>query len=126
MGWKKIIVLWLCAMTLLAIAQVARANGPDLEVGVKAPSFVNPGEKATVQIEISNEIPATSYVDSVKLYDGNTLLREWKYTLPDRQTGGNLYLTYEGSFAKSATLRVEAHSSDGRKAYGIETINVTR
>ena len=125
MGWKKVIVLLLCAMVLLAVARAACADGPDLEVSIKAPSFIKPGEKATVTISVKNEIPATSYVDSVRLYAGDALLKEWAYVGPGDQAEGKLYLRYEGNFMKSATLKVEAHSSDGRYANSTEVIKVT-
>ena len=99
---------------------------PALDVGILAPSVVKPGEKTRVMIEVKNEIPATSYVDSIMLYDGNTLLREWKYTWSDRRTEqGKWHLAYEGSFTKPATLRAEAHSSDGRRAGSTKVMKVT-
>lgn len=110
----------------LTLGPLAEEERPALDVGIIAPGVVKPGERTMVMIEVKNEIPATSYVDSVRLYEGNNLLREWKYTWADRRTEqGKWYLKYEGSFTKPTTLRAEAHSSDGRKAYSTEVIKVT-
>ncbi len=57
------------------------------------------------------------YVNSVKLYDGDRLLKEWTYDRSNFKKAEEWSVTYTGSFDKNTNLRAMAncnlHGGDG-------------
>lgn len=78
-------VLFLATVTGMAVANVpgVALNAPPPP---PAPNVPVQGGEGLVKVIVSHRdtmIPATHYVDHVYLFDGNNLLREWKYTEAD-------------------------------------------
>ncbi|OPY28941.1 MAG: hypothetical protein A4E28_01214 [Methanocella sp. PtaU1.Bin125] len=115
MGWK-LILLPLLALSLLAMTGTAAAD--DIEVDLDAPDYARSGETVPVTIEIEHEDTAPGrYVDTVRLYDGDTLLKEWRYGPDDYVKAEEWTLSYSGAFDRDAYLRATAHST----VYGDDT-----
>ncbi|HTY89743.1 MAG TPA: hypothetical protein VMC84_01055 [Methanocella sp.] len=83
---KAVMALVLSAIFLGAVAGVAAANVPGVAVNAPppppAPNVATAGSDALVKVVVTHRdtgSPALHYVDRVMLYDGNKLIKEWKY-----------------------------------------------
>jgi hypothetical protein len=122
MGWKRIL-LPVLVLSLLAMAGVACAD--ELEVDLEAPDRARAGETVPVMIEIEHEDTAPgSYVDLVRLYDGDTLLKEWRYGPDDYVKAEEWTVSYTGAFDRDAYLRATAHSTVHGDDADTETIRI--
>lgn len=122
MGWKRIL-LSVVVLSLLAISGVACAD--ELEVDLEAPDNARAGETVSVMIEIEHEDTAPgNYVDLVRLYDGDTLLKEWRYGPDDYVKQEEWTLLYSVAFDRDAYLRATAHSTVHGDDTDTETIRV--
>lgn len=117
-------MLALMSLMLLAMSGVAYAD--ELEVDLEAPDYARAGETVSVIVEIEHEDTAPgSYVDAVRLYDGNTLLKEWRYGPNDYVKAEEWTVSYSGAFDRDAYLRATAHSTMHGDDTDTETIRVS-
>ncbi|WP_158308902.1 desulfoferrodoxin family protein [Methanocella arvoryzae] len=104
MGWKWILLPCLALVLLLAASGIASADRA--EVDVDAPDTARPGETVQVKLNVHHEDSAPGhYVDSVKLYDGDRLLKEWTYDNSNFERAEEWSVTYTGSFDRDVNLR---------------------
>lgn len=100
-------MLALTSLTLLAMSDPACADRPDVDV--EAPDYVKAGENVPVVIEVEHDGSAPGhYVDLVRLYDGDTLLKEWRYGPGDYVKEKEWTLSYTGTFDRDARLKATA------------------
>jgi desulfoferrodoxin (superoxide reductase-like protein) len=122
MGWKHI-MLPLLALLLLAMSGVAYADVPD--VHVTAPDSAKAGESVPIVVGVTHEDVAPGhYVDIVRLYDGDALLKEWRYGPGNYVKGEKWTVSYDGAFDRDARLRAVAHCTLHGNGAGEGTIRV--
>jgi|AGTN01.2.fsa_nt_gi hypothetical protein len=115
----------LTLLLLLAFSGVAYAE--KLDVDVEAPDYARAGEIVPIIVEVEHEGSGPgNYVDSVKLYDGNTLLKEWKYGPDNYVKEKEWAVAYKGPFDHSANLRAVAHCTLQGSATDTERIYVLK
>ncbi|BAI60815.1 hypothetical protein MCP_0743 [Methanocella paludicola SANAE] len=83
---QAVIALILSALFLGVLAGVAAANVPGVAINAPppppAPNVATAGSDAMIKVVLTHRdtgSPALHYVDRVMLYDGNKLIKEWKY-----------------------------------------------
>lgn len=98
------------------ITSVASANVPGVAINAPppppAPNVATAGSEQVIKVVVTHRdtgSPALHYVDRVSLYDGNKLLKEWKYG----QNNYNKNEVWTETFPVTATsdmrLRAVAH-----------------
>jgi desulfoferrodoxin (superoxide reductase-like protein) len=123
MGWKRI-ALPLLMLLLLALPGMAYADRPDVDV--KAPDSVKAGQNVPVIVEVEHEGSGPGhYVDMVRLYDGDNLLKEWKYGPGDYVKDEKWTVSYDGTFGRDARLRAVARCNLHGEGADTETIRVS-
>lgn len=123
MGWKRIL-LPLLTLLLLAMSGVAYADRPD--VGIEAPDSVRAGEQVPVIVEVEHEGSGPGhYVDVVRLYDGDTLLKEWRYGSDNYVKAEEWTVSHTGTFDRDAQLRATARCTLHGEGADMETIRVS-
>lgn len=105
---------WLFYVMACALLLLAAAAGPAL-ANVPAVSIQAPGSAAAgkaVPVAISLDHGGTGgghYVDSVRLYDGDRLLKEWAYDRGNFEKAPQWTVRYDGTIDKDAQLKAIAH-----------------
>jgi desulfoferrodoxin (superoxide reductase-like protein) len=109
MRLRQIFYLLACALLLLAPATApALANVP--AVSIQAPGSATAGEAVPVAISVDHRgTGGGHYVDSVRLYDEDRLLKEWAYDRGNFERAQQWTVRYDGAFNRGAQLKAIAH-----------------
>jgi desulfoferrodoxin (superoxide reductase-like protein) len=125
-GWKKIAILLGSLLIISMMAQPAFSNIP--KVVVSAPPTVKTGDTLAVKLAVNHMGNSPShYVDSVRLYDGNRLLKEWKFTSADylKDTASELTYSYTPDMGKDVDLKAVAHCNIHGDGTGMMMVRAT-
>jgi desulfoferrodoxin (superoxide reductase-like protein) len=111
-------------LLLLAMSGVAYADVPD--VYIKAPDSLKAGQNVPVVVEIEHEDVAPGhYVDVVRLYDGDTMLKEWRYGPGNYVKEEKWTVSHTGTFDRDARLRATARCTLHGEGAARETLRIS-
>jgi desulfoferrodoxin (superoxide reductase-like protein) len=125
-----IVVLIMSALVLGPLMGSAVANVPGVALNAPppppAPNVPVQGGTGLVKVVVSHRdtmIPATHYVDHVYLFDGNNLLKEWKYTEKDANPNEVYTESVMMPATKNMNLKAIAHCT--LHGYNLNGVMVT-
>lgn len=124
MRYRWLFYVMACALLLLATAAwPALANVP--AVSIQVPGSATAGETVPVAISVDHRgTGGGHYVDSVRLYDGDRLLKEWAYDRGNLEKSPQWTVRYDGTFDKDAQLKAIARCTLHGDGSGSATIGV--
>lgn len=112
------------------LAGSAAANVPGVAINAPppppAPNLPVQGGMGLIEVVVSHRdsmIPATHYVDHIYLFDGNNLLKEWKYTEKDANPNKVFTESIMMPATKDMNLKAVAHCT--LHGYDISDVYVT-
>ena len=117
MGIKNVLLgLFVAALVVAPLMGSAVANVPGIAINAPppppAPNVAVQGGMGMIKVVVTHRdtfVPATHYVDHVYLYDGDKLLKEWKYTANDANSNEIFSETWVTPATADMNLRAIAH-----------------
>jgi desulfoferrodoxin (superoxide reductase-like protein) len=120
---KKLLASLVLLLLVTALASPAIANRP--AVTIKAPGTASAGETVSVDITVDHKGTTPSHlVDSIRLYEGDKLVNEWKYDRSNYVPQEIWTVTFPMKVDTGKTLNAIAHCNLHGDDTGTTTIAV--
>lgn len=121
--------LILSALLLVPMTGIAAANVPGIAIIAPppppAPNVATEGSAALVEVLVSHRdtlSPPIHYVDSVRLFDGDRLIKEWKYT--QNTVNSNVVFNEKVNIPARSDMDLKAVAHCTVHGYNFDTLHV--